>query len=29
VEAYRVDQYISNYSSTTSDHFPVLSRYNW
>jgi endonuclease/exonuclease/phosphatase family metal-dependent hydrolase len=29
VEAYRVDQYISNYSSTTSDHFPVLSRYSW
>jgi len=29
VEAYRVDQYISNYSNTTSDHFPVLSRYTW
>jgi len=29
VQAYRVDAYISNYSSTTSDHFPVLSRYNW
>jgi len=29
VEAYRVDQYIPNYSSTTSDHFPVLSRYSW
>ena len=29
VEVYRVDQYISNYGSTTSDHFPVLSRYAW
>jgi endonuclease/exonuclease/phosphatase family metal-dependent hydrolase len=29
VEVYRVDQYISNYGTTTSDHFPVLSRYNW
>ncbi|MFZ5893644.1 MAG: lamin tail domain-containing protein [Myxococcota bacterium] len=29
VEVYRVDQYIANYSSTTSDHFPVLTRYNW
>ncbi|WNG51056.1 endonuclease [Archangium minus] len=29
VQAYRVDSYISSYSSTTSDHFPVLSRYNW
>jgi endonuclease/exonuclease/phosphatase family metal-dependent hydrolase len=29
VEAYRVDQYITNYGNTTSDHFPVLSRYNW
>jgi endonuclease/exonuclease/phosphatase family metal-dependent hydrolase len=29
VEAYRVDQYISNYSTTTTDHFPVLSRYTW
>jgi endonuclease/exonuclease/phosphatase family metal-dependent hydrolase len=27
VEAYRVDQFISNYATTTSDHFPVLSRY--
>ncbi|WP_375768315.1 endonuclease [Archangium gephyra] len=29
VQAYRVDAYISNYSSSTSDHFPVLSRYTW
>jgi endonuclease/exonuclease/phosphatase family metal-dependent hydrolase len=29
VEAYRVDAYISNYSNSTSDHFPVLSRYTW
>lgn len=29
VQAYRVDSYISSYSNTTSDHFPVLSRYNW
>ena len=28
-EVYRVDQFISNYGSTTSDHFPVLSRYTW
>jgi endonuclease/exonuclease/phosphatase family metal-dependent hydrolase len=28
-KAYRVDSYISNYSSTTTDHFPVLSRYSW
>jgi endonuclease/exonuclease/phosphatase family metal-dependent hydrolase len=27
VEAYRVDQFISNYATTTSDHYPVLSRY--
>jgi hypothetical protein len=29
VEVYRVDQYISSYETTTSDHCPVLSRYNW
>ena len=29
VEVYRVDQYIANYDATTSDHFPVLSRYSW
>jgi len=29
VEAYRVDSYISSYASTTSDHYPVLSRYTW
>lgn len=28
-EVYRVDSYISSYSSTTTDHFPVLSRYAW
>src|SRR5262249_38419831 len=28
-EVYRVDQFISNYGNTTSDHFPVLTRYNW
>ncbi len=26
-EVYRVDQYITNYGTTTSDHYPVLSRY--
>lgn len=29
VEAYRVDQYISSYSTTTTDHYPVLARYTW
>jgi endonuclease/exonuclease/phosphatase family metal-dependent hydrolase len=29
VEVYRVDQFISNYANTTSDHYPVLSRYQW
>lgn len=29
VQAYRVDSYISSYSTTTTDHFPVLSRYTW
>jgi prepilin-type processing-associated H-X9-DG protein len=29
VEVYRVDQFISNYEATTSDHFPVLTRYNF
>jgi len=28
-KAYRVDAYISNYASTTTDHFPVLSRFSW
>ena len=27
-EAYRVDQYFSSYSSTTSDHLPIITRYN-
>lgn len=26
-EVYRVDAYIANYGTTTSDHYPVLSRY--
>ncbi|WP_437585302.1 lamin tail domain-containing protein [Sorangium sp. So ce1000] len=29
VEVYRVDSYIPSYSTTTTDHFPVLSRYTW
>jgi endonuclease/exonuclease/phosphatase family metal-dependent hydrolase len=29
VEVYRVDQFISNYEATTSDHYPVLTRYNF
>jgi len=29
VQVYRVDSYISSYGTTTSDHYPVLSRYNW
>jgi endonuclease/exonuclease/phosphatase family metal-dependent hydrolase len=29
VESYRVDQYIPSYGTTTSDHFPVLTRFNW
>ncbi len=29
VEAFRVDQFISNYDATTSDHFPVLTRYTF
>lgn len=28
-KVYRVDAYISNYANTTTDHFPVLSRYTW
>jgi len=28
-EVLRVDRYIANYAETTSDHFPVLSRYTW
>jgi endonuclease/exonuclease/phosphatase family metal-dependent hydrolase len=28
-EAYRVDQYVPSYGTTTSDHYPVLTRYNW
>lgn len=26
-QAFRADTYISNYGSTTSDHFPVITRY--
>jgi endonuclease/exonuclease/phosphatase family metal-dependent hydrolase len=29
VEVFRVDQFISNYDATTSDHFPVLTRYTF
>ena len=25
--AYRVDSYVANHGATTSDHYPVLSRY--
>ena len=28
-EVYRVDAYVSSYDATTSDHFPVLSRYTF
>ena len=28
-EVYRVDQHIPSYDATTSDHYPVLSRYSW
>lgn len=27
VGAFRADQYITNYGSTTSDHYPVIARY--
>ena len=27
VEVYRVDAYVASYGSTTSDHYPVLTRY--
>ncbi len=29
VEVFRVDQFISNYDATTSDHYPVLTRYSF
>ena len=29
VEVYQVDSYITSYGATTSDHYPVLSRYSW
>src|SRR5262249_44530515 len=29
VEVFRVDNFIPNYASTTSDHYPVLTRYNF
>lgn len=29
VEVFRVDSFIPNYGSTTSDHFPVLTRYTF
>ncbi len=28
-EVYRVDAYISGYGTSTSDHYPVLTRYNF
>ncbi|MFP2925818.1 lamin tail domain-containing protein [Pyxidicoccus sp. 3LG] len=28
-EAYRVDAYIADYDTTTTDHLPVLTRYSW
>ena len=28
-EVYRVDSFVASYDATTSDHFPVLSRYTW
>jgi len=27
-QVYRVDQYIANYGTTTSDHYPILARYS-
>jgi endonuclease/exonuclease/phosphatase family metal-dependent hydrolase len=29
VEVFRVDQFIANYDATTSDHYPVLTRYTF
>jgi endonuclease/exonuclease/phosphatase family metal-dependent hydrolase len=28
-KVYRVDSYITNYGTTTTDHYPVLTRYTW
>ncbi len=28
-EVYRVDAFIGSYGTTTSDHYPLLSRYSW
>ncbi|WP_394839479.1 lamin tail domain-containing protein [Pendulispora rubella] len=28
-QVYRVDQYVTNYANTTSDHYPVLTRIAW
>lgn len=28
-EIYRVDAYVPNYGTTTTDHYPVLTRYNF
>lgn len=28
-EAYLVDEYIDDYDATTTDHYPVISRYQW
>lgn len=29
VTAFRADQYITDYANTTTDHYPVYSRYTW
>jgi endonuclease/exonuclease/phosphatase family metal-dependent hydrolase len=29
VQVYRVDSYVANYATSTSDHYPVLSRYTF
>jgi prepilin-type processing-associated H-X9-DG protein len=29
VEVFRVDNFITNYANTTSDHYPVLTRYTF
>jgi endonuclease/exonuclease/phosphatase family metal-dependent hydrolase len=28
-QAFRADTYVSSYATTTTDHFPVITRYNW
>jgi len=29
VQAFRPESYVTNYASTTSDHYPILARYNF